>query len=274
VANCKTIKCSKTWDIDIVELQRQYNKFHWDRETYRNLILEAEEPLTLKVIRFKQTTVGQMLHQTTTTNTYLVDTPITPVDVLRHMNFATKASERRLYGISTRPLLDIERVRDNSASEISARRTVVNEGHIRNVRQRLEREGPIRVPLILDVASEHESISQHSDATSSNGSQGEECKVIELTGEDDNSVIVVNAIDPGTSIAQPVNPVFEGTQIHHSFHDYARQLEERLLALENRCESYLSGELSDEQLRSLDDSLQMKLSRIMFPMLDTLARDI
>ena len=274
VANCKTIKCSNTWGIDIVELQRQYNMLHWDRETYRNLILEAEEPLTLKVIRFKQTTVGQMLHQTTTTNTYLVDTPITPVDVLRHMNFATKASERRLYGISTRPLLDIERVRDNSASEISARRTVVNDGNIRNVRQRLEHEGPIRVPLILDVASEQESISQHSDATSNNGSQEEESTVIELTGEDDNSVIVVNAIDPGTSIAQPVNPVFEGTQIHHSFHDYARQLEERLLALENRCDSYLSGELSDEQLRSLDDSLQMKLSRIMFPMLDTLARDI
>ena len=102
------------------------------------------------------------------------------------MNFATRASERRLYGISSRPLLDIGRVREDSGSETSARRTDNNDEQIRNVRQRLGRDDPIRVPLILDVASDNEADSLSSEDISSNESQEEEIEVITLTGADAN----------------------------------------------------------------------------------------
>ncbi len=50
--------------------------------------------------------------------------------------------------------------------------------------------------------------------------------------------------------------------------------EERLVAIENRCSSHLTGDLSEQQLQSLDTSLQMQLARTFYPMIDKVTHDL
>jgi len=42
--NNQTIECCRTWDLDIVELRRQYPDIHWDRASYRDEIIKNENP--------------------------------------------------------------------------------------------------------------------------------------------------------------------------------------------------------------------------------------
>ncbi len=85
---------------------------------------------------------------------------------------------------------------------------------------------------------------------------------------------MVDAIDPGITIATELNPQVRWSGANLEDQRYVQQLERRLVALENRSASYLTGELSSDQLQSLDDSLQLKLARMMHPMIDMLTRDI
>jgi hypothetical protein len=75
------------------------------------------------------------------------------------------------------------------------------------------------------------------------------------------------AIYPGITIATELNPQVRWSGANLEDQRYVQQLERRLVALENRSASYLTGELS-AQLHSLDDSLQLKLARMMHPMID------
>jgi len=254
-----------------VDLTRQYPEVEWNQESYGQLVLRAEEAKMLKVIRFKQINVQQMLNQTTVNINYSVDVPITAEDVLRHKDFATKAADRKVYGRRTYPWQINEL---QTLDEDQARRTDVNSVGIRNVRPRLTLEGPIRPPLRHEDLAYHyqESESEVSDEISVN-----EVEVMDLTGPEQDSetgILVVEALDPGISIARAINPTFQGNQLPQSYRDYCRMLESRLLAIERRSESYLTGELSDLQLRSVNDSLQAKLSRLFHPMLDNLHNDL
>jgi hypothetical protein len=94
------------------------------------------------------------------------------------------------------------------------------------------------------------------------------------SNEEEHGVLVVDAIDPGITIATELNPQVRWSGANLEDQRYVQQLERRLVALENRSASYLTGELSAEQLHSLDDSLQLKLARMMHPMIDMLTRDI
>ncbi len=269
--NNQTIECCRTWDLDIVELRRQYPNIHWDRASYRDEIIENENPKKLKVIRFQQVTVQQMLNQTSVATTYLVDLPISSEDVLRHQCFAIRAADRRVHGITRRSQLLNETAQRERDEEDFVRRTLINGGTTRNVRPQLVREGLIRPPLLID---DQESNEGSLDSTNDDESLSVNDEVMDLTEEDDG-VVHVQAIDPGTAFARAINPTFMGTHLNTSVQDYATRMEQRINALENRCNTDLTGELSSTQLRSLEDvSLQMRLARIMHPMLDMLTHDI
>ena len=90
----------------------------------------------------------------------------------------------------------------------------------------------------------------------------------------EQEILVVEAIDPGITIATELNPQVRWTGSSLEDQQYIQRLEHRLVALENRSASYLTGELSTDQLHSLDDSLQLKLARMMHPMIDMSTRDI
>ena len=143
-------------------------------------------------------------------------------------------------------------VRDGT-TDMEGRTSLLNVSE-RNVRQRTMREGPIRQPLLWD----------HEEAESSDGSISHANDIIDMTGEGEHT-LMVTAIDPGTAIATEINPVWRGI---------STSWEERLVAIENRCNSNLTGELSEEQLHSLDDNLQMKLARTFYPMIDKVTHDL
>jgi hypothetical protein len=90
------LKCTGTYDMDLPELQRQYPAIGWTREGYNEQVLYHGESKMLQVIRFRQISVSHMLHQTTTSITYMVDVPITKEDVLRHEQFAHAALNRSI----------------------------------------------------------------------------------------------------------------------------------------------------------------------------------
>jgi hypothetical protein len=90
--------------------------------------------------------------------------------------------------------------------------------------------------------------------------------------EEGQQMMVIQAIDPCTAIASEVTPLFR--QAHPSFRHYAKVLEERMLALENRGSAYLTGGVNDEQLQKLNRNLQIKLSKLFHPMVDELAQEL
>jgi hypothetical protein len=96
--------------------------------------------------------------------------------------------------------------------------------------------------------------------------------IVDLTIEEGRQMIVVHAIDPCTNIASEVEPLFR--QAHPSFRYYAKILEERMLALENRGSSYLTGGVNDEQFEKLNRNIQTKLSRLFHPMVDELSQEL
>ena len=59
----------------------------------------------LKVIKVNQSTVTQMLQQTSVAITYFVDFPTTAEGILRHLTFASKAADRKLYSTGTNIIL-------------------------------------------------------------------------------------------------------------------------------------------------------------------------
>ena len=274
VADGQMLKCSGTYDVDLPELRRQYPDVVWNMEIYGSQVLNTANPKKLKVFRFHQESAQQMLHHTTTTTTYKVDVPISAVDALRHMDFAQKAADCKLYGRRIYPWQQNE-IQVASEEEERNRRSLPNSDTTRNVRQRLILEGPIRPPLRrmqeedYDYESEDMSTDELDIVPTTVSRSLEESKSLP-----EEEVLVVQAMDPGIAIARAINPTFQGQTLPASFRHYARMLEERLLAIERRSDSYLTGELSDEQLRSINDHLQAKLSRLFHPMLDTLSKDI
>ena len=98
----QTLGCCRTFDMDLAELRRQYPMNELNQTTYGELILLAERPLLLKVIRFAQENVQQMLNVTTTSVTSKVDVPINEAGVLRHKEFASRDANRRIYSITNR----------------------------------------------------------------------------------------------------------------------------------------------------------------------------
>ena len=214
-----------------------------------------------------------MLNQTTTNIGYSVDVPISADGVLRHREFVLRAADRRVYGRRTYPW-QIQELQDRQDEQVT-RRTEINLDTTRNVRQRLVLEGPIRPPL---RCQDHDYYYNQEGSGSEDESDSNERQTVDLTGEEDtrsiNGTLVVEALDPGISIATAIDPIFQGNRLPQSYRNYFRMLETRLLAIERRGDSYLTGELSDQQMRSVNDSLQSKLSRLFHPMLDKLEKDL
>ena len=75
-ARGQTINCSNVYDVDLPELKRQYPGIEWTREEYNKQVINNKDQRELRVIRFRQDSVQQMLNQTSTWITYLVDVPI------------------------------------------------------------------------------------------------------------------------------------------------------------------------------------------------------
>ena len=242
-----------------------------------------------------------MLQQTSVDITYFVDFP--PAEgILRHLTFASKAADRKLYSAGTNIILS--QVSDQMADEdnVFSRRTLVNSGTSRSVRPRLACEDMIHQPLLMGNAAEDEydlevaSINRAEDPNNQTeddlpvgnddrhqilSDQGfnqqaetEDMSLARRSDDEGHDVLRVEAIDPGITIATEVNPQVRWTGSNREDQQYIQQLERRLIALENRSSSYLTGELSADQLHSLDDSLQLKLARMMHPMIDMLTRDI
>jgi hypothetical protein len=200
ISEDQTIQCSRTFDMDYEELRRQYPDYEWNQALYGELVLNSSEPLKLKVIRFTQSDVQTMMHQTTTIITYAVDIPISEADVIRHREFALTAANRRIYNITNRR----RSVSIRDATDADG----LTEGEAdanRNVRQRI-REGPIRPPLLFNP---------NEDGGSGSSAQliFYDDNVIDITSDDGEHTLVVRAIDPGTAIATEINPTFRGISI-------------------------------------------------------------
>jgi hypothetical protein len=124
------LKCTGTYDMDLPELQRQYPDISWTREHYNELVVNNQKPKMLNVIRFKQISVSHMLHQTTTSITYMVDVPMTKEDVLRHEQFAHSALNRSIQQLQ-RTLRSSSDVMPDIAYEGNNRRRTLEDHEIR-----------------------------------------------------------------------------------------------------------------------------------------------
>jgi len=212
------IKCSGIYDMDIPELKRQYPDIVWNREAYDLWILQAKIPKELKVIKIKQVSVEQMLGQTTPTTSYYVDVPIDEADVQRHMIFAGKAADRRVYNSGYRTASQPTTLVTSSHDISEVRLTGNVEDDIRNVRPRVIREGPIRPSLSQVHLDEFEDLRDLYPPSESDTSNQD---ITYLTY--DENIVTVTALDPGIAIATEIDPLFR--RHNPTFRYYARVLE-------------------------------------------------
>jgi len=150
------LKCTGRFDIDVPELRRQYPSMNWTRATYSELVLNTDTPKTMEVMRFRQISVMQMIHQTTTTITYKVDIPVTKEDVLRHEEFAHSSVYRNMHALQQTLRNDSNINQDVALPSLNRRRTLDDEVAYPNVRRRQAPEGPIRPALYVNFQDEEE----------------------------------------------------------------------------------------------------------------------
>jgi predicted transcriptional regulator len=151
----------------------------------------------------------------------------------------------------------------------SSQLTGNEDDNTRNVQPRVIREGPIRQSLSQVHLDEFEDLRDLYPPSESETSSQD---IRDLTGDEQEEIVTVTALDPSMPIATEIDPLFR--RHNHSFRYYARVLEQKMIALENKWGSYLTGGMAEEQLQRINDNLQSKLARLFHPMMDNLMKEV